>query len=392
MSPIATARANEAGTGLTRRMARHTKGSYTLLLSGTILLASFDAPAASGQSAYDRIWSYAHLYQSDTGLVREFSLSGRLQADAIFFDTQEGDFSETEWRRFRFGFKSHLARDWLVHVEGDFDLNAEPGTGYSRLTDAYVGWEPSPDRALKVLKHSAGFTLDGATSSKKLLMLERNNLTNNLWFTEEYFTGASVKGSGEQWDYWVGVFSNDGNDELSKFDASYFTLTSLGYNWAERLGLDNATVRLDYIYNQRDENANTADFSNVVSLTSKWEKGPWGLWTDLSAGRGYFDQSDLWGLSLMPFFSLSERIQLVGRYTYIESEEANGIRFERYQKQVIEGLGDEYHDASIGLNVFFYGHKMKWQSVIQYTAMADKADDGGDHHGWGVATGLRIYW
>ena len=283
---------------------------YPLLAS---LATVLPAGAVEG-SSYDRIWSHATLYQSEQGLVRKVALSGRLQADASHFDADEGDFDDINWRRFRFGFKATFANHWMAQLEGDFDLNESSGDWYSRLTDAYFGWQPDKARDLRILKHSAGFTLDGATSSKKLLTLQRNNLTNNLWFTAEYFTGMSIKGDlDNNWDYRVGIFSSDGNEEFSEFDAGYFTLTSAGYNWAEALDMKDASVRLDYVYNERDENANTRDLSNVVSLSSKWEDGNWGLWTDLGSGRGYLGQSDIVGVSIMPFYNFSELVQLVCR-------------------------------------------------------------------------------
>jgi phosphate-selective porin OprO/OprP len=44
------------------------------------------------------------------------------------------------------------------------------------------------------------------------------------------------------------------------------------------------------------------------------------------------------------------------------------------------------------VNKYFYGHKLKWQTGVQYTTMDDNADDGGDYDGWGVTTGIRISW
>jgi phosphate-selective porin OprO/OprP len=355
------------------------------------------APALAGDSeasGYDRVWSHATLYESqDDGFVRSVALSGRLQWEAMHFEADSKDFDDDSWRRFRFGFKAKFAGDWVAQLEGDFDVNESFGDWYTRLTDAYIGWQPDDARDLRILKHSAGFTLDGATSSKKLLTLQRSNLTNNLWFTAEYFTGISLAGELDTgWSYKAGLFSTDGDDELSSFDASYFVLTSLGYNWAAKLGMDNATVRLDYVYNDRDTDNNTRDFSNVASLTTQWEQGRWGLWTDLAAGRGYFDQSDVWGLSLMPFYNSSEMIQWVARYTYIESDDANGVRLGRYHGEVTVGRGDEYQEIYAGVNVFFYGHKLKWQTGLEYAEMDDRAADGGDHDGWGISTGLRIYW
>lgn len=365
-------------------------------MRGAIALAAcLAAPLwAEGESGYDRFWNHAVLYDNPEGdLLQTLALSGRLQADAIWFDADEGDFDDLVWRRFRFGFKAELAGDWTLQFEGDFDLNESVGDWYDGLTDAYIAWRPSAAIDLTMLKHSAGFTLDGATSSKKLLALERSNLTNNLWFTAEYFTGVSLAGDiDDRWSYKLGLFSTDGDEEFSSFDASWFTLTSLGYDWAGTLGLDKALVRLDYVYNERDPLNNTRDFSNVVSLWSQWELHRWGMWTDLAAGKGYYGQSDLWGLSAMPFYNLSERLQLVLRYTLMESDSDNGIRHGRYEGRIAGGRGDDYQEIYAGVNVFLYGHKLKWQTGLEYARMKDDADDGGEFDGWGFSTGLRAYW
>ena len=349
---------------------------------------------ATGQSSFDKVWNYATLYDNkENRFIQKFELSGRLQIDSAWFDADQGEFNDILWRRFRFGFKTDIFQDWVLHIEGDWDLNESLGQTYSRLTDAYIGWHPAKNWYLKILKQSAGFTLDGATSSKKLLTLQRNNLTNNLWFTAEYFTGATISGTAaKRWAYNAGIFSSDGNDELSHFDAAYFTLLSLGYNFAGDLELDNAVIRVDYVYNKEDLNANTSDFSQILSLVTKWEQGGWGLWTDISAGRGYAGQSDLWGVALMPFYGITPHIQLVFRYTYIKSVDDNGVRLGRYENEIVNGSGDKYNEIYGGLNVFFYGHNLKWQTGLQYSTMKDAANDGGEYAGWGLTTGLRISW
>jgi phosphate-selective porin OprO/OprP len=201
------------------------------------LLLSIALPAHGddkAESRYDRLWRHAQLYDNpDSGFIQSFALSGRLQADYAWFDADEGDYDDARWRRFRFGFTSQLADDWTVKLEGDFDLNNSPGDLYQRLTDAHVDWQVGESTSLKILKHSAGFTLDGYTSSKKLLTPERNNLTNNLWFTAEYFTGISLSGKlDKRLSYKAGVFASDDSDEWGVTDASYFTLASASYDWA----------------------------------------------------------------------------------------------------------------------------------------------------------------
>jgi phosphate-selective porin OprO/OprP len=343
---------------------------------------------------YERWWDYATLYErADNDVLQTLSLSGRLQAETAYFDASQGDYDDAVWRRSRLGFKARLYRNWVIHIEGDFDLNSDAEDSYTRLTDAYIGWSPESGLKVKVLKQSAGFTLDGATSSKNLLTLQRSNLTNNLWFTAEYFTGVTLASEiGSDWSYKAGIFSSDGNENISEFDASYFGLLSLTHSFGGQLDIDEASIRIDYVYNDEDVNSNTRDFSSVLSLVSQWQSGSKGLWTDLSAGRGYADQSNLWGITLMPFYDFNQHLQAVLRYTYMSSSEENGIRLGRYENKIASGLGDKYEEIYAGFNVFFYGHKMKWQTGLQYTSMDDSAHDGGDYEGWGVTTGLRLSW
>ena len=100
----------------------------------------------------------------------------------------------------------------------------------------------------------------------------------------------------------------------------------------------------------------------------------------------------LWGASLMPFYTLSEMLQLVVRYPYVGSDGDNGVRLPRSYNEVVSDRGDEYNELYAGLNVFFYGHKLKWQTGLQYADMSDSAGDGGETDGWCLTTGLRIYW
>ena len=368
--------------------------AVTLLTLSTSAVCEAAEADGKNVSAFDNVWSYAILYEDeDNRFMQKFALSGRLQPDSTWFEADEGDFKDILWRRFRFGFKSDVFRNWLVHLEGDFDLNKKLGEWYSRLTDAYIGWSPTDKLTIKALKQSAAFTLDGATSSKKLLTMQRNNLTNNLWFTSEYFTGFLAKGKIQgSWSYKAGVFSSDGSDELSHFDASYFTLASLGYYFIDSSILDKGLIRVDYVYNNEDVNADTRDFSQVLSMVTQWEMASWGFWTDISAGKGYAEQSDVWGLVLMPFYNFNKHIQAVLRYTYLSSKDENGLRLGRYEREIVEGRGNEYNEIYGGINIYIYGHRFKWQTGLEYATMEDDAADKGKYRGWGLSTGLRLYW
>ncbi len=369
-------------------MSARMKSCLSLLFVSSLLPLSGQVMA----NTYDDLWEHAKLYENSAGDY--LNLSGRLQADLVYFDASEGDFDDALWRRFRFGFKGKYGHT-TYHLEGDFDLNTSLGDSYSRLTDAYLSWELPNLGKLKVLKQSAGFTLDGKTSSKELLTPQRNNLSNNLWFTAEYFTGASLSGPiNEQWYFNTGLFSSDDSDEIGVSDASYFGLISIGKKLTSGRYWDKADIRADFVYNDTHEDQNTRDFSQVISLNSRLTWQQWGLSTDIAFGNGDAGQRDLYGLVLMPFYQLTPVVQWVARYTFIDSQGSNGIRLGRYDNEIVSGRGDRYNEIYGGVNFFFYGHKAKIQLGAQYSTTANLQDSPGehDHDGWGVSLALRGFW
>jgi phosphate-selective porin OprO/OprP len=170
-------------------------------------------------------------------------------------------------------------------------------------------------------------------------------------------------------------------------------LMSGGYDLASLIGFDKAPLRLDYVY-QNPDTDNDVGRSNehVLSLNFQGDKGPWGIYTDVDYSNGFGSQSDLVGGQIMPSFRFCETWQVVVRYTGIHSSDDNGIRLARYDNKIVTGRGDTYNEIYLGLNKYFYGHKLKWQTGLQYASMDDSAHDGGEYDGWGVTTGLRASW
>ena len=357
------------------------------------------AESPEESSIYDRIWNLATLYENDSNpVIQSFVLSGRLQADASFYDADQGDYERLEWRRFRFGFKTSLFEDFVLHSEADLDLNDldvdSLDDTYNRFTDFYLGWSRSDALTIKVGKQSAPFTLDGATSSKKLIGLERSPVAANLWFPTEYFTGVAALGEVDRWQYHAGVYSSSGDAEFGSFDSGYFGLISLGYDFSDAAGLDTALVRADYVYNDPDYSGDvgTNDLRQVATLATKFGNGRLGLWSDLSFGDGIGDQGDLFGLQLMPHYDFSDRWQAVFRYSYLNGSGDSSVDFNRYESRIAAGRADELHEFYLGLNTYLYGHKLKWQNGVEYTHASDRAGDGGQYNGWGFSSGIRISW
>ena len=352
-------------------------------------------PAAKPPNPYDKIWSsFTEWYRDDSNpVVQRVLLSGRFHYDYAAVDADQGDHSEWNVRRLRVGPRITLFRTLTFH--GEFELDPQRHDPfYVRFTDLYVQWTKSPRLALTVGKQSAPFTLDGATSSRELLTIDRSNLANNIWFPQEYIPGVSVSGRRAPWVYRVGLYSaGEMNRELGKFDGGLITLGVLGYDFAGRLKAKEALLTGNYVYQHPDrDNTFTRQLEHITSINFRFERTKWGARADVSTGAGYLGQSDMWALQAMPFYNVTDKLQLIARYTFIDSEARNGVRLATYESRVVPGRGDEYSELYLGGNYYFYGHRLKLQTGLQFADMNDSAGDGGAYSGTSWTTGLRVGW
>ncbi len=353
--------------------------------------ASAQPDSATRTSLYDKIWQPTKLYRDDGHpVIQSFEFTGRFQLDYVVLDHEDTD--DLNIRRLRLGGKAKLFHHFVLHSE--VDLTPEEDPVYARLTDTYLAWLPSEDLEFTVGKRAAPFTLDGSTSSKELLSVDRSNLANNLWFPQEYVPGITVRATPASRQYMLGIYSSgSASKEFGSFDGKYFILATMGYDFAETLDARKAVLAVDYVYNEPDSrNTFTRPLQHIGSLHFDFETDRWGFRTELSAADGYLGQSDLWGAMLMAHYKLTCQLQAVARYTFVQSADDNGVRFARYENLVVSGRGDEYHEFYAGLNFYIYGHKLKVQTGVQYAEMHDRAEDGGEYAGWAWTTGLRISW
>jgi phosphate-selective porin OprO and OprP len=388
-----------------RRSSSVTILSLCCLGTPSSILAADEADAF--KSFCDDAWGAMTLYDdSNNPYLQKIAFTGRLHLDYAHVDgdgtrpaplgTDDLSWDEFNVRRLRAGFKATLFKDFTAHVEGDFDVEEDPV--YLRLTDAYVGWKHSDAFGIKVGKQGMAYTLDGSTSSKELLTMDRNNLTNNLWFTYEYIPGITAGGKVGNWIYNTGVFSQGGEDkELGDFDAGTSWLATIGYDFSKMLDSDEALLTLDYVYNE--ENPSTPplytnrSLGQVVSLNFRYEKDDFGIRSEIAAGDGFLGQADTFGVNVMPYYNFTDKLQGVLRYTFIESEGDNGLRMTGYESSTVGGgKGDQYQELYAGVNYYLYGHKLKVQSGLSFISMRDEADDGGAFDGLSWITGIRLAW
>ena len=366
-------------------------GSTTPAAAQTAQVSSDDEKR---ESTYDKIWKFAKWYENDSNpVVQRVLFSGRYQHEFAAIDADEGDLDDWNVRRMRLGPRVTLFHTFTLH--GEIELNPqERDPLYVRLTDLYLQWSRSGRLALTFGKHGVPFTMDGATSSKELLAIDRSNLSNNMWFPQEYIPGVSVSGRVAPWVYRAGVYSaGEANREFGEFNGGVFTLGLLGYDLAQSLGVKEALLAGNYVYQHPAlENTFTRQLEHIVSVNFKFEADTWGMRTDVSAASGYLGQSGLWGLMAMPFVNATGKLQFIGRYTFLDSADRNGVRLATYESRLVPGRGDRYNELYLGANYYFYGHKLKLQSGVQFADMNDRANDGGAYSGVSWTTGVRVGW
>ena len=352
------------------------------------------AGAASEPSRLDSLWDAARVHEgADGDALNELRVVGRFHVDNYVLDSEQGEDSDLLVRRARIGVSARMFDRLEANVQVDLDLDGG-GPVYGGLTEAYVAWAFTDAAKLLVGKHSAEFTLDGSTSSNRLLTTERSNVANNFWFPEEYIPGVSLQGADRKLSYNIGVFSGgEANREFGNFNAEYFVLASVGRDLSDVWAAEVSLLRFDYVYNKPDAASTfTRPYEHIAALVAVLEYKGWGVSGDVVMGEGFPGQSDGYGATVVPWVNLSDRLQLVSRYAYMRSEDSNGLRLGRYENVVSSGRGDRYHELYGGLNWLIYGHKLKLQTGLTYANMRDRAGDGGAYDGLSWTTALRVSW
>jgi phosphate-selective porin OprO and OprP len=342
---------------------------------------------------FEKLWRAPTIYKNDKAdVLNELRIVGRLHLDNYILDSNLGRSSDFVSRRARLGLKARLFHKLEAQVQADFNLEGGGAPFYTRLTDAYLAWKFSDAATLTVGKQSLGFGLDGGTSAAQLMTIDRSNVANNLWFTEEYLPGVSVKGKSGKWSYATGVYSGGRSDsEFGKFNGGVVVFASVGRDISAQLGVKQAVLRADYVYNQPDAKSTfTRPYEHVGALVLIIADKKWGVSADVMAGKGSLGQSDAAGFTLLPWYNISSKFQVVGRFSHIASSGQNGLRPARYENVVNKGRGDVSNELYAGLNYYLHGHNLKLQTGVTYANMRDRANDGGAYDGVTWTTALRL--
>ena len=371
----------------------NSKKILTILTVGAL---SFTVKAGESQTAEAKdsllnLWDIPQLYSdSESSLLNDLKIVGRYQWQYGDVNFDEGDYSDSEVRRFRLGTEAKiLGGDWKV--KGEINVNDDFSPFYKSLEEAYIKYQGSDQLNITIGRQKPSWSYEWSTSSRKILTFERSLLTNQV--SPKKTTGISASGSIENWSYILGIYNGDIDEEFGNFDDSgEFILGSIGYDYSDSSSFDKASWRFDILHNNDETNNAAKPYENSISFNHSISQGNLTLNSDIIHAGGY--NEDAYGLILLPTYDISDKLQLVGRYTYAKSDNDGLKAQKRYERKVPltdGGYGEDYQSFYLGLNYYINDHKLKLMTGLEYADM-DGGSDGGDYSGWTLFSGLRLYF
>lgn len=348
------------------------------------------APVEDESKTFCDYWAIPPLYKNGGNpFLQELGLHGRYHGQYYMLDSDQGDNDEWENRRWRVG--AHASMFNFLKASIDINIDDEFSPWYASIEEAVLRAEFSESFNLSVGKMKPNFTTEYSTSSKKIITFERSLLVNQL--APDKASGVTADGEVGKFDYNVGVYSGDINDEFGDFNEGVFTLTSVGYDFSDATGLDKSRFHLDYVWNSSESNNSASPYNHSFSTGLELASGPVGLMTDFIYATG---EDDAYGVVLMPTYDITDQLQLVGRYQYAHGENDSlraQSRYERHAPLLTDGgHGEDYNAFYAGLNYYICEHKLKLMSGIEYSDLNDEAGDGGEFSGWTWFNGVRLYF
>jgi phosphate-selective porin OprO and OprP len=352
------------------------------------------AKNATAASVFDTLWALPVLYSDERNpIVQRLALIGRYHGQYYRVDADEfGSDSDWDNRRTRLGIKIDLLR--MVSFEGQMNVDVDDDRSgfFDSVEDLYVDIEPSDAFGLSVGKHKPYLTYEWTTSSNRIKTIERSLLVNQIIPDKIYGVAAFGKGGGVTWR--GGLFSGTYSDrwELPDFDGGYLLNVSLGCDVGDKRG----QVRLDYLYNDGDRRnfVATRPYQHSLSLNYNGTFRRLGVVADLIYADGSGEVPDVWGIVLMPYYKITDKLEGVFRYTYADSDAGDGIRLaSRYERRVDnlgEDRGENYHSAYAGANYYIYGDRLKLMAGVEYSTL-DLAD-GTDWNSWTWFGAVRLHF
>ena len=339
------------------------------------------------------IFDYSTLYESDAGFIREVSLTGRYHGQWISasqeYDGDRDGFHQFQSRRSRIGFEIGIlenitfATEFNVTDSSGSNRNWQTGPVFNDIETMLIeiegdGWD------LWIGKDKFKITREESTSSKRIKTIERSQIVNEVipgkpWGFNFGFATGEV-------EHVIGL-ALTGSDEDDNRGSGLGLPTTEGSNaqFLYRLETpvnDVTTFYLDYLFTDMGYDSEVdiaSSYNHALALgTTNALNDRLNLTTDLifgldRDGTGDIpDGEDTWGLVIMPTYAITEKLEFVAKYAYMDSG-----RTQRPQRYTVREELENCHTLYAGLNYYICGDKLKLMAGYEYMT-ADQYDSTDD--------------
>lgn len=367
------------------------------------------APIESAWTFCD-LFDKKYFYKSDEGFVRSARFLGRYHGQYIsqqedVNDTLDNGYHRFQNRRFRLGFEVELANDLTFYIESNI-ADGVPLTKGDFITthqDLFLEWEPSDDFLVRVGKQKLNVTSEDEESSKRIKTVERSPITNEVGDGRPYGAVFELQTGALRHEFggWLwGVTDAEPRWVDARSDAGFSYFVDYEVN-------DNVTVHFDYVFNDNDggnsRNAGVGrelgpEYEHTLAAGVLVEQGRFQLMSDViyaanregQGGGGGADAipagDDTWGFYMIPSYDITDKLQAVFRYAYMDSgREQRTARFPTRRNV------ENYHSLYAGFQYFVCGDKFKIlggyeKSFGDLRGTSTEIDTGS----WQLA--FRTYW
>mgnify|MGYP000914001992 CR=1 FL=1 len=391
---------------------RNTLLGAATFLCGASLTAGDYEKAIIDDKAPIASWEFCDLFKNNTlykgdGFIRSIKFKGRYHGHYVSSSDDHllgnpapnsnvpSDF--WEHRRWRSGLEFGLAHDLKLTSSFNHDVtrNFNGPHFVDNLDELHIQWSPSDDFWIRVGKQKLLITREYEESSNRILTPERSTIVNNvappgkLWGIAVGFEAAgfehraSLFGVGYDNDFYWPAFEGAG---------AVFT-----YSLSREL-TENTEVFFDYMYSDTDaspatgftERYDASAYEHVVALGTESKWGRFGLITDVILASDRRDRTldDTWGLVILPYYDITDKLQLVARYSYAED-----ARLARPQQHASQPYVDGLSTFFVGFNYYICGHNLKLTGGYEYATGDQFANNtSNDYQNDSWILGVRTSW
>lgn len=353
------------------------------------------APISSSPWTVCDVFEHNTLYEGD-GFIKDIILHGRYHGQYIdqvedIGGARNNGYHAYHHRRARFELEVNMAHDLKFAVDGNFADGNGARTGLVRDGGAFINdfqvfnikWEPSDDFFIIIGKQKQNLTREDEESSKRIKTIERAAIVNEIagarpWGAMVGFKTAGLSHAFGAWNYGAHGEAPQWMDTRANNGASYNLAMSV---------TDDIGVFFDYAFVDNNGGRERArgdaargtfgsNYEHAFALGTEINKGRFNLIGDLiyAANRTRTVTipagSDTWGFYVLPSYKITDKLEGVFRYGYMESggeqrtqafgETGDGNRLAR---QSVEN----YHSFYAGFQYLLCGEHLKVLGGYEYT-------------------------